>query len=117
MRFLNKPFKPYLFVNYQNKNTFPNGEYINIVNIRFTIDNLHFDAAVDINWELHAYNKSSFEEENWSKTTAIEIYCLDNTDWDIKMIYQGAINSMSHTFVDFDNLIEETKKWIKEMSE
>ena len=33
------------------------------------------------------------------------------------MIYQGAINSMSHTFVDFENLVEETKKWIKEMSE
>lgn len=33
------------------------------------------------------------------------------------MIYQGTINSMSHTFVDFENLVEETKKWIKEMTE
>ena len=90
---------------------------INLVNIRYTVNNLNFDAAVDINWELHAYEDSACEEENWSKNTAIEIYCLDNPDWDIKMIYQGAINSESHTFVDFENLVEETKKWIKEMSE
>lgn len=117
MRFLNKPFKPHLFVNYQHKNTFPNGEYLNIVNIRFTIDNLHFDAAVDINWELHAYDDSDYEEENWSKTTAIEIYCFDHTEWDIHMIYQNIKNSTTNTFVDFDNIIEETKKWIKQMSE
>lgn len=90
---------------------------LNLVNIRYTVDNLHFDAAVDINWKLHAYEDSASEEENWSKTTAIEIYCLDNTDWDIKMIYQGTINSISHIFVDFENLIEETKEWIKQMSE
>ena len=95
----------------------PGSDTLNLVNIRYTVDNLHFDAAVDINWELHAYKDSACEEENWSKTTAIEIYCLDNTDWDIKMIYQGAINSESHTFVDFENLVEETKKWIEQMSE
>ena len=99
------------------KQLIPESDTLNLVNIRYTVDNLHFDAAVDINWELHAYEDSAYEEENWSKTTAIEIYCLDNTDWDIKMIYQGAINSMNHTFVDFENLVEETKKWIKEMTE
>ena len=34
-----------------------------------------------------------------------------------KLVYQGAINSESHTFVDFENLVEETKKWIEQMSE
>lgn len=95
----------------------PGSNTLNLVNIRYTVDNLRFDAAVDINWELHAYDDSDYKQDNWSKTTAIEIYCLDNRDWDVKMIYQEATNSMNHTFVDFENLIEETKKWIKEMSE
>lgn len=90
-----------------------------VTNIRYTINNLHFDAAVDINWELHAYSDEYFQEEHWRKNTAIEIYCFDNPDWDIKMIYQtpDTENNMHHTIVDFDNIIEETKKWIKEMSE
>lgn len=95
----------------------PGSDTLNLVNIRYTVDNLHFDAAVDINWELHAYNDSFYKQDNWSKTTAIEIYCLDNKNWDIKMIYQKQHNSESHTFVDFENLVEETKKWIKQMSE
>lgn len=69
---------------------------------------------------MHAYDKKEYEEENWSKTTAIELYCFDNPHWDIKMIYQtlnNRKNSTTHTIVDFDNIIEETKKWIKEMSE
>ena len=99
------------------KDIIPDSRRLNLVNIRYTVDNLKFDAAVDINWELHAYANSNYEEENWKSTTAIEIYCLDNKDWDIKMIYQESHNSESHTFVDFENLIEETKKWIKEMSE
>ena len=95
----------------------PGSNTLNLVNIRYTVDNLKFDAAVDINWELHAYDDFNYEQENWSRTTAIEIYCLDNREWDIKMIYQKTHNSESHTVVDFENLIEETKKWIEEMSE
>lgn len=98
------------------KDIVPDSRRLNLVNIRYTVDNLRFDAAVDINWELHAYADSNYEEENWKTTTAIEIYCLDNRNWDIKMIYQKSYNSESHTVVDFENLVEETKKWIKEMS-
>ena len=89
----------------------------NIVNINFKLNGLNFDAAVDVNWEMHAYDKEQYEEENWSKTTAIELYCFDKPDWDIKMIYQNKKNSTTHTVVDFDNIIEETKEWIKQMSE
>jgi hypothetical protein len=32
------------------------------------------------------------------------------------MIYQNKKNSTTHTVVDFDNIIEETKEWIKQMS-
>lgn len=107
------------YKNYKNlgKDIVPDSRRLNLVNIRYTVDNLKFDAAVDINWELHAYADSNYEEENWMTTTAIEIYCLDNKDWDIKMIYQKTTNNEYHTFVDFENLIEETKEWIKQMSE
>ena len=64
----------------------------NIVNINFKLNGLTFDAAVDINWEMHAYDEEQYEEENWSKTTAIELYCFDNPDWDIKMVYQTLNN-------------------------
>lgn len=92
----------------------------NIVNINFVLNGFTFDAAVDVNWEMHAYDEEQYEEENWSKTTAIELYCFDNPDWDIKMVYQtlnNRKNSTTHTIVDFDNIIEETKKWIEQMSE
>ena len=107
------------FKNYKGygKEVIEGSRRLNLVNIRYTVDNLRFDAAIDINWELHAYDDSLYEEENWKSTTAIEIYCLDNKDWDIKMIYLNTHNSESHTIVDFENLVEETKKWIKEMSE
>ena len=91
-----------------------------IVNINFELDGLHFDAAVDINWEMHAYDEEQYEEENWTKNTAIELYCFDNPDWDIKMIYQtfnDSKNTTLRTIVDFDNIIKETKEWIKQMSE
>lgn len=99
------------------KQLVPETDKANIININFNLNGLHFDAAVDVNWEMHAYDEEQYEEENWSKNTAIELYCFDNPDWDIKMIYQKATNNEYHTLVDFDNIIEETKKWIKQMSE
>lgn len=84
-------------------------EYI-VANIRYEIDGFHFDAAVDINWEMHAYDDKCFEEENWKNTTAIEIYCLDRPDWDIRMIYQSTKNNLCRTFVNIQNIFDETKK-------
>lgn len=86
-----------------------------IVNIRYEIDGYHFDAAVDVDLMLHAYD-TAFEMD-WEKCTAIELYNLDRRDWDIKMIYQDMKNSKTHTFVDMNNIIEETKKWIEKMEE
>ena len=83
-------------------------------NLRYQIGELHFDAAVDINWEMHAYDDKCFEEENWKNTTAIEIYCFDRPDWDVRMIYQSFKNNIHRTFVDIQNLFDETKKWIEE---
>lgn len=86
-------------------------------NLRYEIDGLHFDAAVDINWEMHAYDEERYKEENWKNTTAIELYCFDRPDWDIRMIYQSTKNNLCRTFVNIQNIFDETKKWIEEMKD
>lgn len=87
-----------------------------IVNIRYKCCGLNFDAAVDCDFTLHCYGFSPDEMEAF---TPIELYCLDRTEWDIKMIYQDNTNQQNsvynHTFVDWDNIMKETRKWVKEM--
>ena len=90
-----------------------------LVNIRYKVGGLNFDAAIDCNWQLHCYG---VDPEEKKRRVPIELYCFDNTDWDIRMIYQEFDNDQSdnpahilHTACDFENIIEETKKWILEM--
>lgn len=87
-----------------------------IVNIKYRCCGLNFDAAIDCDWCLHSYGLS---KEDRSKETPIELYCLDRRDWDIRMIYQDHVNDQSgdfaHTEVDWDNLIKETRKWVRDM--
>ena len=92
-----------------------------VVNLRYTVWGLHFDAAIDCNWQLHCYEENPIRMEN---VVPIELYCFDHTEWDIKMIYQDRKNEqprmlngryfMQHTEVDMGEIIEETKKWIEE---
>lgn len=89
------------------------------VNIRYIVDNYHFDAAIDYSGGLGIINKN---------TICIELYNLDEY-WDVKRIYQtkenlknnkginGNINTDFNSFVDFDFIVEKTKEWIKQMSE
>ena len=86
-----------------------------IVNIQYRCCGYKFDAAVDCDWELHCYN------EKRNDVTPIELYNLDE-DWDIRMIYQKKRNdqnkseyAINHTAVDWDNLLKETRKWVREM--
>ena len=86
-----------------------------IVNIGYRCCGYDFDAAVDCDWELHCYG------EKRDDVTPIELYNLDE-DWDIRMIYQDKRNDQSvrprainHTGVDWDNLMKETRKWVREM--
>lgn len=87
-----------------------------IVNIRYKCCGLQFDAAVDCDFVLHAYG---FSLDDKDKITPIELYCLDRKYWDIKMIYQDNTNThnfmLNNTFVDWDNIMKETRKWVKEM--
>lgn len=87
-----------------------------IVNIRYKVKGLHFDAAVDCDWALHCYDA----EKN---VTPIELYCLDRPEWDVRMIYhterndqQGAFcdGLILHSSIDFQEILKETRKWIKE---
>lgn len=88
-----------------------------IVNIRYKVKGLRFDAAVDCDWELHCYNET---EKN---VTPIELYCLDRPEWDVRMMYHTERNDQQsvhnegcilHSSVDFQAILKETRKWIKE---
>lgn len=92
-----------------------------VINVRYTVNGLHFDAAIDCNWQLHAYGESP---EVMKKRVPIELFCFDHTEWDIRMLYQDLPNHqptringeyfMQHTEVQWEGIIEETKKWIEE---
>lgn len=86
-----------------------------IVNIGYRCCGYNFDAAVDCDWELHCY------DEKRDDVTPIELYCFD-MDWDIRMIYQKNQNgqdksefAINHTVVDWNNILKETRKWVREM--
>ena len=86
-----------------------------IVNIQYQCCGYHFDAAIDCDWELHCYDKKR------NDVTPIELYNLDE-DWDICMVYQKNQNdqnkleyAINHTCVDWNNLLKETRKWVREM--
>lgn len=89
-----------------------------VVNIRYKVKGLLFDAAVDCDWALHCYNK-----EGAKNVTPIELYCLDRPEWDIRMMYHTECNDQQGTFsdglilhsiVDFGEILKETRRWIKE---
>ena len=78
---------------------------------------LHFDAAIDCDWTLHCY------PEREKDVTPIELYCFDHKEWDIRMMYHKERNDQQDTYsdglalhssVDFQEILKETRKWIKE---
>ena len=109
-----------------------------IINIRFQLDGLNFDAAVDPDWKMHAYkvfmaDDADLTTKGKESKTPIEVYCFDHPEWDILMLYQtkeeanaDPVNEQQdnvetrmfdrtlHTACDFDKIIQETKKWIEE---
>ena len=80
---------------------------MNVTNIKYTVNGMLFDAAVDWDWELHLYEL----EEKKENVLPIELYNCDIPEYDIRMVYQNGRSS-----VDFDNIIKKTKEWIKEMT-
>ena len=93
-----------------------------VVNLRYTVKGLHFDAAIDCNWQLHSYGESPAEK---NIRVPIELYCFDHTEWGIRMLYQELNNDQPtrpgeycilHTEVEWEGIIEETREWIEEMT-
>lgn len=90
-----------------------------IVNCRFVCCGLHFDAAIDYDWEMHCYDQTEQEKRD---TTPIELYCLDKPEWDIRMMFhkerndqQGANRSLYFSCVDIDAIKKEARRWVREM--
>lgn len=91
-----------------------------VVNCRFMCCGLHFDAAIDCDWGLHLYKETPDEKKN---VTPIELYCFDNPDWDIRMMYHKECNNQQDsnygltysTCVDIDVIKKEARKWVREM--
>lgn len=97
-----------------------------IVNLRYMCEGLHFDAAIDCDWTLHFYENEPDERRD---VTPIELYCMDRPDWDIHMMYhrepevyrtneqqEEFHGGIFNTAANFEEILEETKKWIQEMN-
>jgi len=87
-----------------------------IVNIKYKCCGLNFDAAIDCDWKMHCYAQKR------NDVTPIELYCFDRKEWDIRMIFQDNRNDdgkeswiINHTVVDWDLILKETRKWVREM--
>ena len=90
---------------------------LGVVNVRYKMDNMEFDAAIDFEHELHAYELSCFKSKVCD--VPIELFnCSEN--WDIWMIYSKFSRQQMHEFVaagiigtPLETLIEsETQQWI-----
>lgn len=91
-----------------------------VVNIRYKVNGLRFDAAVDCDWQMHIYG---FGKDTPKDETPIELYCFDHKEWDVRMMYHKERNDQQdtyidglvlHSLVDFQEILKETRKWIKE---
>lgn len=79
---------------------------LHTTNFRYKVNGMHFDAAIDWEFELHAYTK----EQKDPDILPIELYNLDK-DWDITMIY---IPRNTEEEDRQAKIITETEKWCKE---
>lgn len=94
-----------------------------VVNCRFKVCGLRFDAAIDCDWDMHYY------EEVQPDVTPIELYCFDRPEWGIRMIFHKEHNEQQRqsaprgydvtfrTCADLDEIKREAEKWVKEMTQ
>ena len=93
-----------------------------IVNLRFSVGGLSFDAAIDCDWTLHCYSESP--QVLRGNIVPVELYCFDYPEWDIKMLFlkgdndrQSSEYCLLHTSCEFSEIMEGAKEWITEMAE
>ena len=79
-----------------------------LANLKYSVDGMEFDAAIDIHRILHAYNDMP------KNVVPVEIYCISHSEWDIWVFYSehpetnGFVNAVylkeilreNHEFID-----------------
>ena len=91
---------------------------LGIVNVRYKMENMEFDAALDFKHEMHCYELACFRA-NKACEVPIELYNC-SVDWDIYMIYPQMSAEDVQKYVDagvtgtpLETLLEsETQQWI-----
>lgn len=91
---------------------------LGIVNVRYKMENMEFDAALDFKHEMHAYELACFRS-NRTCEVPIELYNCSK-DWDIYMVYPQMSAEDVQKYVDagvtgtpLETLLEsETQQWI-----
>ena len=82
-----------------------------IVNLRYKLFGLEFDAAVDIGGILTGLTPRR-------NCVIVEIFCVTHSEWDVRLCMFDAKNDFDvcggHTFVDLELLMDETYKWMSE---
>lgn len=79
---------------------------LHTTNFRYEVNGMHFDAAIDWEFELHAYTR----EQKDPDILPIELYNLDK-DWDVTMMF---IPRNTEEKDRQAKIIAETEKWCKE---
>ena len=90
-----------------------NNSITGLVNVRYKMENMEFDAAIDFDYMLHYYDNIE------RQYVPIELYNCSE-DWDIYMVYPHYSRQEMHEFVaagitgtPLETLIEsETQQWI-----
>lgn len=76
-----------------------------IINLRYELSGMHFDAAIDYGKVLHSY---PFAQE---QTLPIELYNLDKPEWDIQMLFVDSSKA-----VELKDILDATTEWCINMS-
>lgn len=78
-----------------------------VMNYRFEINGMHFDAAIDFGCLLHPYTEETM------KMLPVELYNLD-LDWDIKMSYfDDSFREIENQELLFASIEEDAEEWCK----
>ena len=92
-----------------------------VLNLQVYYGTLEFDAAIDINWQLHVYGDA--DEEFRKRHIPVEFYCADHPEWDVKVVYMDGDNPQSMDLpatmfsrLDFPSIFKELGQWVAAMS-
>lgn len=91
-----------------------------IINMRMKVCGHMIDAAIDCDYVLHCYGEY-IRREN---TVAVELYCFDQPDWDVEVVYFEGVNNQAkgdgvghilRTVVDIEDIRRAARQWVRRM--